>query len=125
MRRTAHITNKTGINSLTIINEAIKNGENVETKHRTQFGSNELTDAMFPVPNNDTKMYRICSREEKNGAYCRWKWLFLQRKRITYTDEGSLEVDILNLWDFVRFVQLLLLDEEKRNITKNENELAS
>lgn len=64
MRRTAHITNKTGINSLTIINDAIRNGENVETKQRTQFGSNELTDAMFPVPKNDTKMYRICAEIE-------------------------------------------------------------
>lgn len=37
-----------------MINEAIKNGENVDTKHRTQFGSNELTDAILPVPKNDT-----------------------------------------------------------------------
>lgn len=42
-----------------IIRDAIKYGENVDTKHRTQFGSNELTDAIFPVPKNDTKTYKI------------------------------------------------------------------
>lgn len=62
MSCTAHMTNKTGINNLTMINDAIKNGENVETKQRTQFGSNELTEAIFPVPKNDTKMYKICGR---------------------------------------------------------------
>lgn len=53
--RMAHIRIKTGIRSFRMINDAIRNGENVETKHLTQFGSNELTEAMFPVPNNDTK----------------------------------------------------------------------
>lgn len=51
----------TGIKSLRMMSEAIKNGENVDTKHRTQFGSNELTDAMLPVPKNDTKTYKICT----------------------------------------------------------------
>lgn len=36
------------------MSDAIKNGANVDTKHRTQFGSNELTDAIFPVPKNET-----------------------------------------------------------------------
>lgn len=42
--------------SFIIIKDAIKNGENVDTKQRTQFGSNELTEAMLPVPKNETKM---------------------------------------------------------------------
>lgn len=116
MRRTAHMTNKTGINSLTMINEAIRNGENVETKHRTQFGSNELTDAMFPVPKNDTKMYRICAG--KIWFQLLQNKLLLRRNRITYADEGSLEVDILNLWNFIRFVQLLLFDGMKEYYVK-------
>lgn len=53
------MTSTTGISNLMMINVAIRNGENVETKHRTQFGSNELIDAMLPVPKNETKMYRI------------------------------------------------------------------
>lgn len=36
----------------------MRNGENVETKQRTQFGSNELTDAMFPVPKQEIRMYK-------------------------------------------------------------------
>lgn len=43
-----------------MMSDAITNGENVETKHRTQFGSKELTDAMFPVPKNEIKTYKIC-----------------------------------------------------------------
>lgn len=62
MSCTAHMTSRTGINNLTMIKDAIKNGENVDTKQRTQFGSNELTEAIFPVPKNDTKIYRICGR---------------------------------------------------------------
>lgn len=57
--RTAHMTSRTGIISFEMINDAIKNGENVDTKQRTQFGSNELTDAMFPVPKKDTNTNRI------------------------------------------------------------------
>lgn len=52
--RTAHMVIKTGINNFSMIRAAIKNGEKVDTKHLTQFGSNELTDAIFPVPKNDT-----------------------------------------------------------------------
>lgn len=61
--RTAHITSKMGVNSFRIISEAIRNGANVDTKQRTQFGSNELIDAMLPVPKNDTSTYKICMIE--------------------------------------------------------------
>lgn len=43
-----------------MMSDAIKNGANCDTKHRTQFGSNELTDAIFPVPKNDTNTKIIC-----------------------------------------------------------------
>lgn len=54
------MTNRTGISSLMMIKDAIRNGEKVETKHRTQFVSNELTEAMLPVPKNETSTYKIC-----------------------------------------------------------------
>jgi len=41
----------------------IINGENTETKHRPIDGSNELIDAIFPVPKKDPKLnnsYKTC-----------------------------------------------------------------
>lgn len=49
--------NKRGNPNLTIIKPVIKNGENVETKHRTQFGSKELIEAIFPVPKREINKY--------------------------------------------------------------------
>lgn len=49
----AQMTNRTGMNSFIIISAAIRNGEKVSTKQRTQFGSNELIEARFPVPKNE------------------------------------------------------------------------
>lgn len=39
------------------------NGENTATKHRPIDGSNELMDAIFPMPKNDPKLnnnYNVC-----------------------------------------------------------------
>lgn len=54
-----HNNSRMGIANLNTINDVIKNGENVDTKQRTQFGSNELTEAIFPVPKNDINKYCI------------------------------------------------------------------
>jgi len=37
-------------------NPIIINGENTETKHRPIDGSNELIEAIFPVPKKDPKL---------------------------------------------------------------------
>jgi hypothetical protein len=39
------------------------NGENIATKHLPIDGSNELIDAIFPIPKNDPKLnnnYNVC-----------------------------------------------------------------
>lgn len=47
------VINKMGTISFKIIKADIVKGENVVTKKRTNIGSKELTDAIFPVPKND------------------------------------------------------------------------
>lgn len=56
----AQTTNINGITIFNIIRRLIVIGENTATKHRTLFGSNELIDAKFPVPKNESKTYSIC-----------------------------------------------------------------
>lgn len=45
-----------GANILNRTNPIIVNGENTETKHRPIDGSNELMDAIFPIPKNEPKL---------------------------------------------------------------------
>lgn len=64
-----HTTSTTGINSLSIIRAIIVKGEKVDTKHRTQFGSNELTVARFPVPKNDVNSSSIFNTKDGTISY--------------------------------------------------------
>lgn len=52
-----------GESILNITNPIMVNGENIATKHLPIDGSNELMDAIFPIPKNDPKLnnnYNIC-----------------------------------------------------------------
>lgn len=52
------MTQRNGIKVLQSISAVIMNGENCAMKHLTQLGSNEFTEAIFPVPKNAKMMYK-------------------------------------------------------------------
>lgn len=58
-----------GITIFMIIRRPIIIGENTAIKHRTLFGSNELIEAKFPVPKNDSKTYSICELFELRNVF--------------------------------------------------------
>lgn len=82
---TAHMTNSTGMMSLMMMSEAIKNGAKVDTKHLTQFGSNELTDAILPVPNNDVKIYSRLMKARLNSTISMPEWLLVRLSGIEWS----------------------------------------
>lgn len=63
------IRNNVGVNSFHNIKPVIVNGENLAIKHLVQFGSNELIDAILPVPKNDKNKYRIYANQRVKGKY--------------------------------------------------------
>lgn len=52
-----HVKYKMGIASFITIKIVMIKGEKVDIKQRTQFGSNELMEAMFPVPKSEIRRY--------------------------------------------------------------------
>lgn len=60
VRQNVQQVNKIGASILNKTNPIIINGENTEMKQRPIEGSNELIEAIFPVPKNDPKLNNNC-----------------------------------------------------------------